>query len=98
VQWQQHLLRQSNQRYIVIKKKVPFFQKFIVLGESIFGWYHYEPPQGMVKKPKKPNHFLEMFNLNVFTTIIFSFFSCLSITCTNTWLEIYFGIIEIGNY
>jgi fluoride ion exporter CrcB/FEX len=49
------------------------------------------------KNQKEPNHFLEMFILNVFTTIIFSFFSCLSIACTNIWFEIYFGIKEIGN-
>jgi hypothetical protein len=50
----------------------------------------------MVQKPKIAKYFFEMFILNVFTTIIFSFLSCLSIACTKIWLEIYFGIIEIG--
>jgi hypothetical protein len=40
---------------------------------------------------KQPIHFLGPFILNVFTTIKF-FFSCLSITCTNIWLEVYFVI------
>jgi hypothetical protein len=26
------------------------------------------------------------------------FFSCLSIACINTWLEVYFGIKKIGNF
>jgi len=46
------------------------------------------------KNQKHPNHFPRPFTLNVFTTIIF-FFSCLSIACTNIWLEVYFGIFLI---
>jgi hypothetical protein len=52
------------------------------------------PLQGMVKKPKVTNHFPKPFLLYMFTTIIY-LFSCLSIACTNIWLEVYFGIKKL---
>jgi hypothetical protein len=45
-----------------------------------------------LRNQKRPNNFLGPFTLNVFTTICILFFSCLSIACTNIWLEVYFGI------
>jgi hypothetical protein len=56
------------------------------------------PLQGMVEKPKVPNHFPKPFPSYVFTTTIF--FSCLSIACINIWLEVYFGIkkLEVVKY
>jgi hypothetical protein len=53
-----------------------------IKGENIFGWYHQESLQGMKKEQKKLNHFPRPF----------IFLSCLLITCTNIWLEVYFGI------
>jgi hypothetical protein len=40
-----------------------------------------------LRNKKQPNHFPGSFTLNVFTIII-SFPPCLSITCTNIWLEV----------
>jgi hypothetical protein len=44
-----------------------------------------------LKNQKWPNHFHWPFSLNVFTTINF-LLSCLSTTCHNIWLEVYFEI------
>jgi hypothetical protein len=50
----------------------------------------------MVKEPKTINHFLGHFLKNVFTIINY-YFSCLSIACSNIWLEIYLRIKNSGN-
>ncbi len=42
---------------------------------------------------KHTNHFLRPFTLNVFTTIYI--YICMSIACTNIWLEVYFRIKKI---
>jgi hypothetical protein len=72
-----------------------YFKKFAIvivqMGEPIFeGGTTRNHLKEWFKNQKQPNHFLGPFILNVFKTI--NFFSCLSIACTNIWLEVYFGI------
>jgi hypothetical protein len=46
-----------------------------------------------LKNGKWSNHCLRLSPLNVFTSTIV-IFSCLSIACTNMWLEVYIGITK----
>ncbi len=45
---------------------------------------------------KQPNHFFWALFVKCFHN--YNFFSCLSIACTNIWLQFYFGIFEIEKF
>jgi hypothetical protein len=50
--------------------------------------------QGMVKEPKIAKSFFQALFIKCFHNYNF-FFACLSIACTNVWLEFYFEILKI---
>jgi hypothetical protein len=51
----------------------------------------------MVKKPKTTKSFFGALFIKCFHNYEF-FFSCLSIACSNIWLEVYLGIKKIGKF
>jgi len=51
-----------------------------------------KPLQGMVKEPKTTKSFFWALFVKCFHN--YNFFSCLSIACTNIWLEVYLGILK----
>jgi hypothetical protein len=66
------------------------------LGEHILGWYHLEPLQIMFKETKTNKSFFLAFYFKCCHNYDKKL-SCLSIACTNIWLEVYFGILKIQN-
>jgi hypothetical protein len=64
------------------------------LGESILGWTTRNHFKEWLRNQKCTNHFHGPSTLDAITIINY-FFSCLSIACTNIWLEVYFGIEKI---
>jgi hypothetical protein len=64
------------------------------MGENILMWTTRNHVKEWLRNQKHTNHFPGPFISNVFTIINF-FPSCLSIACTNIWLEVYFGIKKL---